>query len=393
MLLAALLDLDPSGSAETLLLKTVAALGLGDVRLRVWREASAGLMCTRVEVSAPSQAPLRTLADLRAVIERSSLGAELKERSLAALERLAAVEAGLHGVDVEEVHFHEIGAVDTVVDVVGGLALVEALAVECIEHGPVPVGSGSVETSHGRLGVPAPATLALLKGAKLMSGPEKREVTTPTGALLLTEMGAVSAPLPHMVVEAVGYGGGAAKLEHGPNVLRVIQGRDETAACDGPEGGGEERPRFDAETVVLLEAAIDDATPEVLAYVQERLLAKGALDAWWTPVSMKKGRIGSQLTVVCRATDEAHLVDTVFRESTTLGVRRSQHVRYVLRRDVLSVDVRGERVQVKVGHLGEEVCTVAPEFDDARRAAIHLGIPLKDVMAEAAEAARRQMSA
>jgi uncharacterized protein (TIGR00299 family) protein len=389
MLLGALLDLDPEGEAERYLRATVAALPLSGLRLDVRKVASAGIMCTRVEISSDSPPPLRTLRDLGSVLEGADLAGELTDRSLAALRRLAHVEAGLHGVGIDEVHFHEIGAIDTLVDVVGVLALVMALEVDHIAHGPIQVGAGAIVTEHGRLGVPAPAALELLRGAAISPGDEPFELTTPTGALLLAEIGALSAPLPNMVVEAVGYGGGSRTLTHGPNVLRAIVGRS-SARVSGPRTatGGVGLPGT-PETLVILEAVVDDSSPEVLSYLQQALLSQGALDAWWTPVHMKKGRLGSELTVLCRSDDERALTETIFRESTTFGVRREERTRSVLERRWLTVDVSGEKVRVKVGSLRGEVVTVAPEYEEAQLAAARLAAPLKDVMRAAAEAARR----
>jgi hypothetical protein len=205
-------------------------------------------------------------------------------------------------------------------------------------------------------------------------------------------MGAVPSPLPEIEIEAVGYGAGSRALEHGPNLLRAVVGTVPTANRDAERRAGRAGLKSRIESVVLLETTMDDQSPEVLAYVQERLLAGGALDVWSSPAFMKKGRLGSHLTVLCRPEDEANMVETIFRESTTLGVRRADHLRHVLEREWVSADVHGESVRVKVGRYGGEVVTLAPEFEDARQAALRQGVPLKEVMAEAAEQARRLLS-
>lgn len=403
MLVAALLDLDPTGAAEELLRETVARLGLDEVRVEVTRGSDSGIVCRRLEVISEGPPPARTLADAEAAVAAAELPSRVAGRAVGALRRLAEVEASLHGVTPQEVHFHELGAADTLVDVVGCLALVEALGVDRVVSSPVPVGSGRVATEHGRLGVPAPATLALLSGVPLLGGPEPSEVTTPTGALLVTELADDFGPLPAMTVEAVGYGGGSRILEHGPNLLRAVLG----SAHALPAGGGVEAPDAPAsggsaahgsidlsggDVVVQLEAVVDDASPETLGHLHGLLLAGGALDVWSTPASMKKGRLGSMLTVICRPQDEGALVETVFSESTTFGIRRSEVRRHVLEREWVTVGVRGEQVRVKVGRRRGRVMTVAPEYEDAARAAARLGAPLKEIMHEAAHEARLSLS-
>jgi uncharacterized protein (TIGR00299 family) protein len=403
MLLGALLDLDSEGTLEIALREAVDALGLPEARIEVRKGTSAGLACTRVDVVVSGSPPLRTLSDLERLLGDSALPPSVATRATAALRRLAEVEAGLHGVTPEEVHFHELGAVDTVIDVVGCISLVEALEVDEVVHGAVPVGTGSVVTAHGRLGVPAPATLALLQGVPVISGAEECEVTTPTGALLLRELAGRFGAIPDMVVDAVGYGAGTRALEHGPNVLRAVLGhtlghKEAPGATEpgaAPVAGGEGSPPTPAtlSAVVELETVIDDTSPEVLAYLHESLMSAGALDAWWTPAFMKKGRPGYELTVLCAPADEGPLVDLIFSESTTFGVRRAVLQRHVLDRTWLQVDVGGESVRVKVGSLGDRTVTVAPEFEDAARAAERIGRPLQQVMAAAVSAAREALRA
>jgi uncharacterized protein (TIGR00299 family) protein len=398
MLLAALLDLDRAGLSsrrpapgsptatpgplETQLRELIAGLGLG-AELVVERGLEGGLRCTRVGVAAPLDPPLRRLADLEAVIATSTLTPSVRGRTLAALRRLALVEADLHGVDVAQVHFHEVGAIDTVVDVAGVFALVELLDVARVEHGPVPLGSGRVVTAHGTLGLPAPATLELLRGAPVFGGGEEAELTTPTGALLLSELCAAAGPLPALTVEGAGYGAGCRALERGPNLLRAIVGRPLFAAGPAVPGGASREAGL-----VLLETNLDDSTPEVLGHVQARLLEEGALDAWATPVFMKKGRPGAMLSILVAPEGEAALVDLLFAESSTFGVRRRMIERHVLAREWVDVVVEGEPLRVKVGRRQGRVVTMSPEYEDAVRVAAVVGLPLQEVMHRAAEAAR-----
>ncbi|MCL5736383.1 MAG: LarC family nickel insertion protein, partial [Actinobacteria bacterium] len=227
MLMAALLDTDRDDSRlETIVRGSLAAIGLDPQILSVERDIDQGITCTRVRVWEDKNAPLRHLSDLIEIIDGGTLPASVKERSGAAVERLARVEASIHGCSAEEIHFHEVGAIDTLVDIVGVFSLVEALGVENVVVGPIPVGGGTVSIAHGRMKVPAPATAALLVGYPVVGGPEMRELTTPTGALLVKELRAQPGPIPPMVVEDVGYGCGNMRFSSGPNILRVFVGHE-----------------------------------------------------------------------------------------------------------------------------------------------------------------------
>lgn len=381
MILAALVAAG-GAQAERALRDAVAAIGLPGVTVETPVAVTGGLACRRVVVRvAGPQPPARTLPALEGLLDAASLSPGVRSRATAALRRLARVEAALHGVTVDQVHLHELGAADTLVDVVGTFAVLETLGVGGVTFGPVPLGSGKADTAHGRLSVPAPATLELLRGVPVFGGPEAFEVTTPTGALLLTELGVPSAGLPAVVVEAVGYGAGTREADHGPNVLRAVLGRAPGAAAAGPA----------ADTVVLLAATMDDATPELLGHLHRRLLEAGALDAWWTPVFMKKGRPAVELTVVVAPVDEDRLTELVFRESTSFGLRRQVQERRVLERRWVTVEVAGRDLRVKIGSLGGEVVSVSPEHEDAAAVAETAGLPLKEVMVLAAIRARERL--
>ena len=382
MMLGALLGLaGPDHDLAEVLQRTVGALAVG-AEVGVETVLERGFAANRITVESPLAPHDRRLADLETVVVEADLPAEVRARSLHALRRLATVEAGLHGVGLEEVHFHELGAVDTLVDVVGAFALVHTLGVARCVHAPVPVGSGRVHTEHGELGVPAPATLALLQGRPIAGGPERVEVTTPTGALLLSELAAGAGPLPAMVVERVGYGAGHRRLASGPNLLRVVLGSEaagsQTAEQEGARG----------DHVVLLETVVDDASPEVLGHLFERLRREGALEVWWSPAYMKKSRPAVALSVLCAAEDEQRLVEIVFAESGTFGVRRAVVERHVLARSWVSVEVEGVPVRVKVGRWGDRVVTLAPEFDDVAAVAEASGLPLREVVRAAHGAVR-----
>jgi uncharacterized protein (TIGR00299 family) protein len=415
MTLAALLDAGGAEAARALQ-DAVGSLGLAGVDVQIERVTEWGITSTHVDVRTEQSPPLRHLSQMLEVIGRAAVSENVKARARAAVTRLAEVEAGVHGCSVDEIHFHEVGAADTLVDIVGTFVLVEALGVEQVFVGTIPLGGGTVEIAHGRVGVPAPATVALLAGYQAVGGPEMRELTTPTGALLVGQLGAKQGPLPAMTVKTVGYGAGTMKLEHGPNVLRVVLGepvegagrspagapqsgaaRSGTTQFGGPQGGAMAAQPAGGplaagpETVVELQTNLDDVTPEVVGYTLGRLRRSGVLDAWSTPAQMKKDRPGMVLHVLVAAGGEAEAVDILFAETGTLGIRRAVLERYIAERGSVNVSVAGHDIGVKFGRWGERV-SLAPEYEDAARAAAAAGLPLRQVMHEAIEAARRLLA-
>jgi uncharacterized protein (TIGR00299 family) protein len=384
MMLAALLDAGGQ-AAESALHEAVASLGLVNTTVEITHDVEWGIACTRVNVRAEQSPPLRHLSDMLEVIGGAILSERVKAQARAAVGRLAEVEAGIHGCSVEQIHFHEVGAADTLVDVVGTFVLIEALGVNKVFVGTIPVGGGTVEIAHGRMGVPAPATAALLAGYQVAGGPEMRELTTPTGALLAGQLQAQQGPLPAMTVMAIGYGAGTMKLAHGPNLLRVVLG-EATGGGSADAAGIEGLP---GEAVVELQTNIDDVSPEVIGHTLRRLRQAGALDAWTVAAQMKKDRPGVVLHVLVAPGREAETVDILFAETGTLGVRRSDLSRYVADRGTVSVGVAGHEVAVKWGRWGGRMVSLAPEYEDAAAAAALSGLPLREVMHQASEAAQR----
>jgi uncharacterized protein (TIGR00299 family) protein len=380
MLMASLLDAGRDvPDLDEVLQHAVGGLGLAGAQIDIVRGVEWGLTCTRVEVRGEHQAPLRHLQDMERIIASAALSEGVAARALSALRRLASVEASIHGCSPEEIHFHEVGAVDTLVDVVGTFVLVEALGIERVGIGTIPVGGGTVTIAHGRMGIPAPATAKLLEGYQIVGGPEMRELTTPTGALLVAELGAEQGSLPPMRVDMVGYGAGSMKLEGGPNVLRTLIGR---MSCDDGEEG---------QAIVELETNLDDVPAEVVGYASRILRELGAVDVWTVAAVMKKDRPGVVLHVLVPAELEEAAVMTVFSETGTLGVRRQEKVRRVAERGTVAVTVAGEPVRVKWGRWQGRLTSLAPEYEDAVKAAKAGCIPLKEVMGSALEAARAEM--
>jgi uncharacterized protein (TIGR00299 family) protein len=381
MLMAALLDSDSgNGRLECVLRDALAAMGLDSQIVRIRTEVDQGISCTGISVREEDNAPLRHLEDLLGIVARSTLPERVKGGAQAAFRRLAEVEASVHGCSVDHIHFHEVGAVDTLVDVVGVLSLVDALGIERVGVGVIPVGGGTVTISHGRMSVPAPATAALLTGYEVIGGPEMRELTTPTGALLVGQLGAQSGPMPAMTCELVGYGCGTMKFRSGPNVLRVMVGSAGGPPWAEPGSGGDQ--------VVELQSNIDDIGAEVVGYVCGRLRSAGALEVWTTPAFMKKDRPGAVLHALATPADAAGLSALIMRETGSLGVRRQVKSRVVAERGTIAVEVAGLEVLVKWGRHEGSVISVAAEYDSAAAVAGTTGLPLKDVMHQAAQKAR-----
>jgi uncharacterized protein (TIGR00299 family) protein len=324
----------------------------------------------------------RSLGTIARLIDGSALSGAGKERAKALFRRIGEAEAAIHGVSLDDVHLHEVGALDSIIDIVGAVCAFEWLAADEVIASPLNVGGGIVETAHGRFPVPAPATLRLLAGVPVYSSGVQAELVTPTGALLVSGYAGAFGPMPGMTIEAAGYGAGTRDLAGTPNVVRLVVGRRDAGAAEGAAEGAA------GGSVVQIECEIDDMSPQLTGALVDRLLSAGALDAFLTPVIMKKGRPGVLVTILAPSGRVDSLVDVVFRESTTLGVRSSPVTRRVLDRRHEAVAVFGHPVRLKVSGRSGEVLTVTPEFDDCARVAAETGRAIRDVQAEALEAWR-----
>jgi len=331
----------------------------------------------------------RTLADIARLIEGSALSAAGKDRAKALFCRLGEVEAGIHGIPVEQVHLHEVGALDSIIDIVGAVHALEYLGADRIVASPLNVGSGTVRVAHGVYPVPLPATLELLAGVPIYAGPQTTEMTTPTGALLVAGYAAAFGPLPPLQVHAVGYGAGARDFPDTPNVLRVVIGEAQAARADLPAAAVNRTATATAAAptrVAVIEAEIDDMTPQLFGLVMDRLLEEGALDVFYTSVQMKKNRPGTLLTVIAPLDARQRLSSVIFRETTTLGVRFRESEREVLDRDTVTVQTPAGPISIKVARRDGQILNAAPEFDDCVRAAAASGRPVKEVQALAVRA-------
>ena len=306
----------------------------------------------------------RGLKAIRDIIDRGDLTDSVKVKSMAIFESLARVEGHIHNLPPDQVHFHEVGAVDSIIDIVGTVYALETLGIERLLVSPLPLGSGFVKTAHGRIPVPAPATLALLKGIPVLNSGVQQEMVTPTGAALATGLAASFGPMPPMVVQNIGYGVGSRELPDRPNLLRIIIGHEEHGK--------------QTDTVVVLETNLDDMRPEGLGYLMERLLGAGALDVVFLPVQMKKNRPGIQVQVIGRPEQKDPLMEIMVQETTTLGIRFRYSRRMVLERNQEAVESPWGEINVK-RVIREKSSSLVPEYDVCREIALKNNIPLRDI--------------
>jgi pyridinium-3,5-bisthiocarboxylic acid mononucleotide nickel chelatase len=327
-----------------------------------------------VQEAAPHEhQPQRALKDIREIIVKAAISEFARSAAIRIFETLGEAEAKIHNCSLEQVHFHEVGAIDALVDIVCASAGVESLHVDEIVCSPLNVGGGTVKCAHGTLPVPAPATLELLKGAPVYSSGVQAELVTPTGAAIVRTLAKRFAPFPEIKIEKMGYGAGTREFRDHANVLRLTLGEIQTSS------------HATTEIVSILEANIDDLNPQIFAYVLDRLFEDGALDAFAIPVQMKKNRPGMLLTVLCKPEDTDKVRGVIFRETTTLGVRQREENRTVLARKFVTVTTRWGTVRIKLGSMNGTVTNYAPEYEDCRRIASEHHVPLKTVMQEAIE--------
>jgi uncharacterized protein (TIGR00299 family) protein len=317
----------------------------------------------------------RGLTEIREIIRQSAIRDSAKNTAIAIFEKLGQAESKIHNVPIEKIHFHEVGAVDALVDIVCAAVGAEALAVDEIICSPLNVGGGTIECAHGTFPVPAPATVELLKGAPVYSSGLQAELVTPTGAAIVAMLAKRFSAFPELKIEKTGYGAGTRDFPGHANVLRITIG----------EALPQLASKTSQETISVLEANLDDLNPQVFGYVMDRLLEAGALDVFGMPVQMKKNRPGTLLTILAKPADADQLAQIVFSETTTLGVRRREEKRQVLARRWQNVSTRFGEVRIKIASLNGTVTTYAPEYEDCRRIAVEHRVPLKSVMQEAVQ--------
>lgn len=366
MNLGALVDL---GVNEEFLINELKKLGLSHAyNIVVQKVVKHGITGTKVDViQTLHEHAHRGLGDIQKIIEESTLGEKVKQRSIAMFTKIAHAEAKVHGMPLEQVHFHEVGAIDSIVDVVGAAICIEALAVDKIVSSSIELGSGFVKCAHGVLPVPAPATIEILKNLPIKIGGAPFEATTPTGAAILATNATFFTNSPKMSIEKIGYGFGTATSSK-PNALRVFLGEEEVS--------------IHAEKQCMLETNIDDMNPEILAYCAELLFEKGALDVYRTPIVMKKGRMGTKLSVLYAKSHEAVILETIFKETTSIGVRKYDVEKIMLERKESLVETKYGAVKLKVTKLQDGSSKHKAEFEDCKKLALSHGVTLKSIYEE-----------
>ena len=336
---------------------------------KVWKN---GMAATHVSVRTKDPQTHRSLNNILGIIGKSELGGDVRKRASSIFRRLGEAEAAVHDVPIEKVHFHEVGAVDAIVDIVGACIGFSVLGIEEFACSPLNVGGGSAQTAHGVLPVPAPAAARLLLGKPTYSNGMQKELVTPTGAAIVATLCQSFGPQPPLRVQSIGYGAGATDLEGQPNVLRIMVG----------ESLQHLETEFDEE-IRVIEANLDDLNPQVYGYFAEKALAAGALDVFTTPVQMKKGRPGTLLTLLCKPENARKLTDLVFAETTTFGLRSYTAERRILPREWQSVQTRFGEVRMKIARVNGKVLQVSPEYEDCRKLAEEKKVALREVMDEA----------
>jgi pyridinium-3,5-bisthiocarboxylic acid mononucleotide nickel chelatase len=391
MLVGAMLD---SGLDFELLRSALLKLGVEGYELSLGRVDRSGISAAKFDVHLAGephshehhhnhehshghrrQSHHRSLSEIKRIISSSNLSELVKQRAQAIFQRIGEAEAKIHNVQIETVHFHEVGAIDSIVDIVGACVAFDALKIERIISSPLHVGSGTFQCAHGTYPVPGPATAELLKGVPIYSKDVEGELVTPTGAAIISTLAEGYGPMPMMKIENIGYGAGTRDYPKFPNALRAIIGELEEDADSTPGA------------VTIIEANIDDLNAQVFGYLMEKALSAGALDIFYTPVQMKKNRPGVLLTLLCNPPDRERMCDLIFRETTTLGVRYRNEQREILTREFVTVETEYGPIRVKVSRARDgRVMNASPEFEDCRVAAEKSGVGLRDAQTAALKA-------
>jgi uncharacterized protein (TIGR00299 family) protein len=377
MILAALLD---CGLSAEELKDHLSLLRLKGYTFKSERTSKKGLNALQVKINVTEKQPPRNLPEIIELIHLANLSPRVKENSIAVFQALARAEAKIHGIPADKVHFHEVGAVDSIVDIVGSIVALEMLEVEKIFSSPLPLGRGWIKTSHGQMPLPAPATMEIIKEYQIpcYGLPLEEETVTPTGAAILGTLCSGFLPLPPMIIERIGYGAGSKDFDH-PNIVRAFKGKLTGSKLLSTSSDACFRENLLAEPLEIMEANIDDLNPEIYNYVLERLFSSGALDVYFTPIQMKKNRPAVKITVLANPQKSYQLGQILLQETTTLGYRRQSAEKIMLPREQTLVETPWGPVRVKLAGQPPHYHNIAPEYDDCLRIARQQGIPLKKI--------------
>ncbi len=375
MVVAALID---AGAPWAELKQQLAGLTLSGYSINVTDVTRAGIRAKHFQVASENaHHHHQNLNSIREIIQAATLPDPVKANAVKVFTRLAEAEAHVHHCSIDEIHFHEVGAIDSIVDIVGACIGLELLGVKTVHFSKIAVGSGQVTCAHGQLPVPAPATAKLLEGQTICSGDGTGELATPTGAAILTALGTQHLDMPELTLKATGYGAGTREDPNHPNVVRVFLGETESQGTQMDE-------------VCVISFNVDDITAEHLAFVADRLFAKGALDVIQIPAFMKKGRSGTLVQVLSPLDKEKELAEFILTQSTSFGLRLSHEKRYKLAREFIVIVLPEGKVRVKLGYFGEKLAQISPEFEDCRKIAERTGLNFRHLYARATELARQE---
>jgi len=375
MILGALID---AGLTKQSLLKSLSMLHLSGFELKFRQVKKNGFAATKVDVIVSNDVPERHLSDLKKIITESELSKRIKDQSIQIFQKLCEVEAGIHRSSPEKVHLHELGVIDTIVNVVCALSGIETLDIKKVFASPLPMARGFIKGAHGQIPLPAPATVALLKNVPVTGSEIEAELVTPTGAVLLTSLVEKFGPIPQMSLQTIGYGAGEKDLSI-PNVLRLLIGEES------------EFKNIITENLVLLESNIDDQNPEIYDYVMTKLFDTGALDVFLTPIQMKKNRPATMIHVLCSLQKCQTMEEILFAETSTLGIRRQEITRHSLPREFQNVKTKFGEVKIKITKLENGYKKLAPEYEDCRRLAEINNVPIKEIYFAAENSARKNV--
>ncbi|MEO7673670.1 MAG: nickel pincer cofactor biosynthesis protein LarC, partial [Pyrinomonadaceae bacterium] len=378
MILGGLIALGVSTEELTRQLKCLSTSEFG---IEIEKVDRSGISATHLKVVIPEENTHRHLADIEKILRDSSLSELVKQRSIGIFTRLAEAEAKVHGIDVQKVHFHEVGAMDAIIDVVGSCIAFELIGVERFICSKIHVGSGFVEMAHGTYPVPPPAVAELLCDVPIYSTDVVGELTTPTGAAIITYLCDGYGNLPEMTVEQIAYGAGTREYESFPNVLRLILGETDLGNVTAVPRASDAL----TDSLVVLETNIDDISPQVLGFVMERALKIGGLDCWFTPIQMKKNRPATMLSVLCSNKTKDWIMEMLYSETTTLGIRSTNIERNSLPRETVVVKTSYGDVSVKVARYGDKIVNVMPEYEHVRKLAVENNVPFRVVHSKVLE--------
>ena len=380
MIIGALMDI---GLDFDFLRRELKKIKVGGYEIELKKVKKSGISASKFEVNITDHQTHRNYNDIKNIIGESGLNQRAKEIALAVFETIASAESIVHGVEKENVHFHEIGAVDSIIDVTGTAIALAELAPDKIISSDIPLGRGFVKTMHGQLPVPAPATLEILKDLPVYAGDFDFEVTTPTGAAIIKSLASGFGSIPPMKIKDIGFGAGSIEIKSKPNLLRIISGE----AYESEESKTSHNSQIEFETeyedMVLLSANIDDQSAEITGFILEKLFESKVADAWTEPIFMKKNRQAVMISVLCRAAEVKTALEILFMESSTFGVR-SQHIkRYKLSREIKKISLPYGEVEVKIGHYKDNISSMSPEYESCRMLALKTKKPLKEVYRDA----------